>query len=71
MFYVLFRSGRDSSDSSSPMCVSASYETCFMSYMNGWFNVGLVQGHVLYYVLYEPHDCMQCNPITIILTLKI
>ena len=49
----------------------ASYETCFMSYMNGWFNVGLVQGHVLYYVLYEPHDCMQCNPITIILTLKI
>ena len=66
MFYVLYRSGRDSSDS---QC--ASYETSFMSYMNGWFNVGLVQGHVLYYVLYEPHDCMQCNPITIILTLKI
>ena len=38
-------------------CVS--YETSFMSYMNGWFNISLVQGHILclmFYVLYESHD---------------
>ena len=50
----------------------ASYETSFMSYMNGWFNVGLVQGHVLCFMFYMSHMiCMPYNPFTIILTLKI
>ena len=51
-------------------CVS--YETSFLTNMKGWFNVGLVQEHILCFMFYMSRMiCMQCNPFTIILTLKI